>query len=279
MTKSHFLLLIFCLLIVSTAFAQEKGANDYDGQKKISGTDYSYYRKGGRGKNTEELRPQANVIKFSLMSWLSGCIPFYYERRVTPWLGLQFGLGLTTRDFIADLTTVAIDGLRDDQVPNYNNYGLYTNVGRKSSVGAYVSFQPKFYPGQKALSGFFVSPMVEFKRFDYKAQYTDPTVVLDNSYDDYPQLTYTSQTLAEYRNTVDFTVNVGRQWLLQSNVSLELMGGVGFRKIWEQRRYINQEPVYNPSTGNNGDVYITSTQFSTFFRPEFNLSFIIGGCF
>ncbi len=273
--KVNILLILTTILgFVITGYSQGHSQSDYDNGKYISGTDYSH-GSGKKGHREVEVVPEANVIKFSLLSWVNGNIPLYYERRVAPWLGLQFGLGLTTRDFVADGVTYIVSGLRDVPPADYNNYAFYANQGRKSSVGFYVSFQPKFYPGRRGLAGFFVSPMVEFKRYDFRASYVDPNVVSDVE-----QPTYLTTKMGEYRNAVDFTINIGRQWLLPSKVSLEIMAGAGFRKLWEQRRFINESTyAYNPITGNSGYAFTTSTSWYTTFRPEFNLSFIIGGYF
>jgi len=273
MNKNLLLFIFFITIISFRASGQEKSANDYDGQKHITGTDYSYYKKK-RVRESTEAKPQANVVKTSLTSWLSGCIPVYYERRVTPWLGLQGGLGITTRDFMANLRD-DIYYIYSTNPVAYNNYAFYSTQGRKTALGVYVSFQPKFYPRKNALGGFFVSPMLEYKRFDYTAEYTDQSITSDES-----QPTYVAKTMPEYRNTVDFTVNVGWQWLFQSKVSLELMMGAGFRKLWEQRRVINQTNVYNPVSGyNDGYIYTTNALWSTSYRPEFNLTLNIGGYF
>jgi hypothetical protein len=272
MQKNFRLILLLTAFILTflTGYAQEKNNNDGN---YISGTDYAHAHDKKEVRREEEERPEANVIKFSMLSWISGCIPFYYERRVTPWMSLQFGLGLTTRDFIADGVTYIVDGL-GSAPQNYNNYAFYGSQGRKSSIGAYASFQPKFYPGRRALAGFYVSPMVEFKRFDFTAENVDPTAVSDDE-----QPVYLSSKIKEYRNAVDFTVNIGRQWLLPSKVSLEIMGGVGFRKLWEQRRFITESDAYNPATGYSGYSFTNTTTWSNTYRPEFNLSFIIGGYF
>jgi hypothetical protein len=268
MNKILFSLVILGSLVSVNAFAQENGQKDDDSDKKISGTDYSYYKRGRDGKgNSEDVRPEANVVKMGLTRWLSGVIPFYYERRVAPFVSLQFGLGLTTRDFIYDGITELSYAL--GSTPGvYNNYGFYQTQGRKASVGVYASFQPKFYPKSRALTNFFVSPMVEFKRFDYKAQLANNLSINGND-----EPTYQSNYMWEYRNCVDFTVNVGRQWFLNSGVSLELRGGVGFQKIWEFRRNILQT---NPG-GNSG--YYNSTINFSYYRPEFNLDLNIGGFF
>lgn len=276
MNKGILLLIMLTALISVPGFGQEKDGNDYDsGEKHITGTDYSYYKKKRGGGMDEEILPQANAVKAGLTSWITGVIPFYYERRVTPWLGLQFGLGLTTRDFTADVVNDLIFSFSNNP-ERYNNYGFYGQEGRKSSVGAYVSFQPKFYPKSRALRGFYVSPLVEYKRFDFVAQYPDPTPTSNDQ--DPPG--YLTTTMPEYRNTVDFTVNVGRQWLFPTKVSLELMGGVGFRKVWEQRRVVTQNDanIYNPNGYSQYDyIYTAAPQWFTYFRPELNFSLIIGG--
>jgi len=198
-----------------------------------------------------------NIVKVGLLYWVNGVIPVYYERKLTPWLTVQGGVGLTTRDFIADLMNEIIYTAGDGS--SYNTYYSYQH--RKALVGYYLSAQPKFYLNNDAMDGFYISPWLEFKHYAFKANMVDPTqpdlVYLNNAYQN------------EHRNCLDFTINCGWQWMYNP-LTIEFNLGAGFRRYWESRLDIEQ--------GNTG-YYTNGLNTFNGYRPEFNIDFNFGGFF
>ena len=134
-------------------------------------------------------------------------------------------------------------------------------------MGVYASIQPKFYIHSNAIEGFWLGPILEFKRFNYKANVAD----VNASSSDAP--TYLPNTYQhEYRNALDFTFNVGWQFKF-SPLILEYSMGAGFRRFWEQRSDVEY-------TYGSGPPYYTNG-FRTYggFRPELNMELNFGGFF
>ena len=199
-----------------------------------------------------------NVIKGGLLYWLSGVEPVYYERKITPWFTIQGGIGLTSRDFMADLTNLWIYALNDGV--SANNYADYHE--RKVVVSIYSSLQPKFYTNITAMNGFYISPKVEFKRYNYKANLVDPNQTglfyLPNQY------------YKEHFTVVDFTANVGWQWMFDP-LTLELNLGAGVRKYWQNRLDIEED--------NTTGLYTNGVNNFNGIRPTFNIELNLGGFF
>jgi len=208
-----------------------------------------------------------NVLKGGLLYFVSGCIPVYYERRVLPWLSIEAGVGLTTRDFIADGANIVINGNNDNE--GLNPYYRYN--ARKPLVGEYASIQPKFYIRNNAMEGFWLGPVIEFKRFNYKANLAAVnTLPDDNGNPVYMPNVYQK----EYRNALDFTFNVGWQFKYNT-LCLEYLMGAGFRRFWEQRSDVENAGGLTP-----GPPYFTNgLRTYNGYRPEFNMELNFGGFF
>jgi hypothetical protein len=205
-----------------------------------------------------------NVVKLGLLNVASGNIPIYYERRLLPLLSVQAGVGVTVRDFAADVVNMIFT----NGEPPYNPYYQYAE--RKPKVGYYMSIQPKVYTSSDAMDGFWVSPMLEFKRFNFKANMVDQTAI--SSGDGPVYLTNSFQS--EFRNDLDFTLNIGWQWLLDNKVAVEYSMGAGFRRFWEERQNIGDG--YNNGYGQS---YVNSTRYFNGWRPDFNFCLSVGGFF
>jgi uncharacterized protein DUF3575 len=206
-----------------------------------------------------------NVIKLGILNVPSGNIPLYYERKMLPWLGLQGGVGLTTRDFVADVVNILFTNGQD----NYNYYYQYTE--RKPLVGYYLSAQPKFYFNGDATDGFWLSPMLEFKRFNFKANMVAENAAATNEQSYLPNTFF-----SEHRNDLDFTVNIGWQWLLDNKVAIEYSMGAGFRRFWEHRLEVEGVATINSY---NYSSFSNNTRDYNGWRPEFNLCLNVGGFF
>jgi hypothetical protein len=221
---------------------------------------------------TEDIRKPVrvandNVLKLGLLYWVSGCIPIYYERKITPWLSLEGGLGLTTRDFVADVVNIYLNGINDNE--GLNPY--YQYHARKSEVGVYASLQPKFYIRNNAIEGFWFGPMLEFKRFDYKAGIAN----VNSQGDANGNPIYLNTYQPEHRNAVDFTFNVGWQFKYRSNLALEYSMGAGFRRFWEQRSDVE----YASGLTSGPPYFSNGIRDYNGYRPEFNMALSFGGFF
>jgi hypothetical protein len=208
-----------------------------------------------------------NTMKAGLLYFVSGCIPVYYERKVLPWLSVQGGIGLTTRDFVADVVNIVLEGYNVNE--GLNPYYRYNE--RKSLVGVYASLQPKFYIHNNALDGFWFGPTFEFKQYNYKANLAD----VNSLPDDYGNPVYLSNKFQrEYRNAVDATFNVG--WQFKYNrLCLEYSMGVGFRRFWEKRSDVES---YSTATG-IAPYFTNGVRTYSGYRPEINMALSFGGFF
>ena len=204
---------------------------------------------------------EQNILKIGALYFVSGNIPLYYERKIMPWLSIQAGIGLTSRDFVADVVNWYLDNINQDE--GLNPYYQYKE--RKPLVGVYASLQPKFYVIDPALAGFWISPMVEFKQYNFKANLSD----VNSSSNAYLPNTYQH----EHRNVIDFTINTGYQWMFNV-MTLEASTGLGFRRFWEQRIDVEY-------AGTNGGAPYTTNGVRNFkgYRFEYNISLNFGGFF
>ena len=267
MKKKYIALAVF-LFVIRISFAQSFMIDSAGNKVPVPKT--YVHSKPPEEADIQKPKPanNINIVKGGLFYFASGCLPVFYERKVLPWLSIEAGLGLTTRDFMADGVNAYISILAGNQ--GMNPYYQYSE--RKSLPGIYISAQPKFYVHNDALEGFWFGPVLEFKRFDYKANLVNVNalanldgnpIYLPNSYQN------------EYRNAVDFTFNVGWQWFYNHHLTLEYLMGAGFRRFWEQRSDIEATQSYS-----SGPPYFTNgVRVYGGYRPEINVELNFGGFF
>jgi hypothetical protein len=222
MKKSIQFLLLFNIFATSI-LAQETVYFKRDDSKKSS----------AKKKGSTEL----NIVKISPLSFISGFIPVYYERSINETFSGQIGIGITTTNYIKDAIRYAQDGNNTDVVKtewiggnpnttytNENNFDTYKN--RKSTLGYYVSLEPRVYFDSEGLSGTFMGLSFSKTRYNSTSKKVNTTSTIASS----GSPTFTSDLFKGNETFTDVFVNFGSQ-NLYDKISLEYSFGVGLRKV------------------------------------------------
>ncbi len=227
-----------------------------------------------------KLTYKKNSVGMSLLSWVQGYLPVYYERNLLPFLSIKAGVGITFRSFTNDLGQVIWnDGKRSEFFDSYNgpyqdvkdSYEHYTY--RLGGVGYYFAFAPKFYVHSEGMNGFTVSPMIEFKHFASKAKTARTDIDVTNNYaytdNDLPRTPVGFQK--ETLNCIDFTVNIGGHYQTSKVFFIEWRLGAGVRKSYANRLDVG----INTLT----DRYQNEARRYQSVKPFFATDIILGGLF
>lgn len=228
-------------------------------------------KKSSKQREVEEIKRSVSV---GLLSPFSGYLPFYYEQRLTDFLSIQAGAGVTFRSYMNDFgMMIWNDGKSDD-----GGYGdvedqYYHYKYRKASLGYYFSLSPKIYYTDDCMDGFYIAPSFEWKFYRYKAQLADETV--PGAYvDDDRDLPRIDDVMKENMNCFDVTLKIGEHYESKKNVIIGWSLGAGIRKISGTR--LN---VYTEDDGTGTYYYRNGENKLDGVRPYFTFNFTIGGCF
>jgi hypothetical protein len=195
-----------------------------------SGT--SHHKKKETGKNS---------VTIGMLSWFNGYTSLYYERRVTPFLSLQIGAGPTFRSLGNDFGQIVYsDGVNSD---HFNNTGYditdhYENYKyRKTGLGYYISFAPKFYFADNCMDGFYLSPCVSTKRFNYTVRPADETIAQGSYFlsDDDNNIARSTAKMKEHMNCFDLTINIGGHFQARNHMVFSWDIGWGVRSFSANR--------------------------------------------
>lgn len=160
-------------------------------------------------KFTRKGKIPANIIKFSFLSPFRGDYGLLYERRIQPWLSLQAGAGITTRDKIFERFTSG----------TFNSNQFQPAIGFSAKAGI------RFYPiADGWMSGMFISPDFVYREYNLNANLTQFDVNNNAS----PQKLRCGYKFMEYR------LLLGQSYdFLFRNLYLEYYIGLVFRENWE----------------------------------------------
>ena len=224
-----------------------------------------------------------NSLTAGIASAAAGYTPFYYERTITPFLTIQAGAGFTYRSMLNDLGEMIYNtgsnndnfnvNLLSDIADDYSAYKF-----RKAGIGQYFSLSPKFYLQESALDGGYIGPMVEYKRFVYKARLADESINAKSwyAYDDV-DVPHSSNTMNEYMRCIDFTFQAGGHFQTCSGIAVGWSAGFGVRSLTAGRLDIGMQ---RDSYDSNSDRYfVNATRTFSATRPLMVFNFIMGGCF
>ena len=168
---------------------------------------------------------EINIIKTAPLGFMSGVIPFYYEREIKEYLSLQCGIGFTTRNFSREIIQTANSSLdfynsklnAADIASSYYNFD-----NRTAGLGFMYSIQPRFYFKSDGLHGGFLGISFNNARFNFNsndvAGYNGTKVIFGND------------KHAEYENIKDFFVDWGHQYLFDK-LSFEYTVELGARNV------------------------------------------------
>ena len=211
-------------LVVFSICATEAHAQEVVYFKKDTTVNFTTAKKKKRSTET-------NFVKIAPLSFLSGSVPIYYERKINDFLSVQVGAGVTTRNYLKEwINNGEIGGNNGDNnkdeikwngVTPYNNnlnsHSDFTN--RKSSIGYTVSVEPRIYFDNEGIGGSFVSigySLSKYKTSSRQIQTGVNDLMFINSY------------FPEYESISDVSVNFGSQ-TLNDRISIEYTFGIALR--------------------------------------------------
>jgi hypothetical protein len=214
---------------------------------------------------------EKNILKIAPLSFISGYIPLYFEREITPFFSLQAGIGITTKnylkqwannlDFSKNITTQNTWNTPGNEGnENYYNGNDYTH--RSSSIGYYFSIQPRIYFENEGMDGAFFG--ISYDRFRYNT-FSDKIVNGSMGQDGNP--VFSNERYKEYENISDISAIFGTQTLYE-HIALEYSLGIALRNV-SSRQYAY---TYDNSTGKYIDGY--SDQKKT--TPAITISIKVG---
>lgn len=187
----------------------------------------------------------ANIIKFSFLSPFRGDYGLLYERRITPWLSIQAGGGITTRDKVFERFTS----------------GTFNSPQFKSSIGFSAKAGIRFYPISDGwMSGMFISPDFVYREYILDANLTQ----FDTDNNPSPQKLRCGYIFKEYR------LLLGQSYdFIFRNLYLEYYIGLVFRENSEST------PLYN--NNDQGAYYTRTSQYR--FQPGIAFNASVGYAF
>ncbi len=239
----------------------------------VSAQDTVYFAKKKTTSYGKDMKrsSEANIIKFAPLSFISGYIPLYYEREITPFFSVQAGAGITTRNYLKEWANNF--DFSDNQnekntwnAPgnegNGNAYSMNDYTNRQSSLGYYFSVQPRIYFENEGMEGSFIG--ISYDHFRYNMT-SDKIKNGTSSSTGYP--IFTNDSYKEFDNITDISANFGSQ-ALYDHISLEYTVGIALRNVTGTRyAYTND---YN--TGQYIDGFSTIKKTT----PAFTFSIKVG---
>jgi hypothetical protein len=239
----------------------------------ISAQDTVYF--AGNRTNSSGLKrkhsSEQNIIKIAPFSFITGYIPLYFEREITPFLSLQAGAGVTTRNYLkewannfelsrseSEKNTWSIPG--NEGNTNYNPANDFKN--RKNSLGYYFSIQPHIYFENEGLDGSFVSLSYDRARYN-SSSYKILNGLSDSNGD--PLLS--NDTYKEFETVSDISANIGYQ-TLYDRIGVEYSAGIALRNVTGRR--------YAYTNDNNSGKFIEGYSDIKKTTPAFTISLKVG---
>jgi hypothetical protein len=220
---------------------------------------------------TKKESTQTNIIKISPLSFISGFIPVFYERKINDFFTIQGGLGITTKNYIQDAIYAETDGTsastfkkltwtdgktyRESDIENQ----LYGGDYRKNTLGYIISVEPRLYFASESPEGAFIGFNFSKRRNNYNSK------TVSNSPVNTP-IVY-SGTTKEFDNLTTAMVNIGSQ-VMYDNLSLEYTAGIGLRKI------VGQHYIYTGASTTN--KYVSGIGYVDRTAVAFDLSIKVG---
>ena len=222
------------------------------------------------GKKTKRSSEQ-NIIKIAPLSFLSGYIPLYFEREITPFFSLQAGAGITTRNYLkewannfdlSDNETAKNTWNTPGNEGNENYYASNDFTNRSSSTGYYFSIQPRIYFENEGMNGSFIG--ISYDRFRYNAS---SYKIANGSTGQDGNPVFSNDRFKEYENISDISAIFGTQ-TLYDHIAVEYSAGIALRNVTGRRYAYTNDNL----TGQYIDGY-SDTKKTT---PAFTFSIKVG---
>jgi hypothetical protein len=225
------------------------------------------------GKRSSKKEVGANSLTFGLGSFINGYNAVYYERKVLDFMSISIGGGVTYRSYMNDFGMIlSNDGKQSDYFKYQDIEDDYTNYKHRTSVlGLYVSLAPKIYFSNEVMDGFYISPAIEVKQYNFKANLADVTAAPKGYYEG---VDYSTGTIPEYMHCYDATINSGGHYQLRNHLAVGWSVGFGLRHQNSERLDLG---IGQDAAGNQ--TYINHVRDYSVTRPLFTFNFVMGGWF
>jgi hypothetical protein len=206
-----------------------------------------------------------NIIKIAPLGFITGAFPLAYERKITDFLSVQVGGGLTYKNYVRGVFKK--EGESDNihvQYPwggdNYSDMGgsIYNYDFRKAKMGYLYSIQPRFYYESEALDGFFIGLSYDFYRYNFESK--GLTATSGGGYE------HLGSMKSEHENITDYMVHFGQQ-VVNDRLTLEYSTGIGIRKVKGEK--------YAATTTSGGSILEGNAVYSESII-NFGISFKLG---
>lgn len=175
-------------------------------------------------KKFNVLTETETIIKFTPTKIFQGIVEMGVEQGVGDRSSVEFNVGPT-------FSNVS---------PFGNGHGIIESInGFDNTTGSLMGFSFsggfRFYPVEErwVMNGFYVSPIVSFKRYNYE-------------FEDF--LTGTLDSKNGFRQSTEFGFLFGTQSWLSKYFGIDMYAGMGLRSINSTRYYV--ESIYDNNTGN-----------------------------
>ena len=222
------------------------------------------------GKKTKR-SSEKNIVKIAPLSFISGYIPLYFEREITPFFSLQLGAGITTRNYLkewannfdfSDNENVKNTWSTPGNEGNDNYYSSNDFKNRQSALGYYFSIQPRIYFENEGMDGSFIG--ISYDRFRYNSS---SYKIINGSFGTDGNPVFSSSTFKEYENVSDVSAIFGTQ-SLYDHIAIEYSAGIALRNVSGRR--------YAYTNDRNSGQYIDGYSDSKKTTPAFTFSIKVG---
>jgi hypothetical protein len=168
-----------------------------------------------------------NIVKIAPLGFITGQFPLLYERRITDFLTVEIGGGITNRNYLRGAFVSAGEGDDASMFKEYpwsssgSDYDvaepLYSFDARKPAMGYLFRISPRIYFESEAPDGSFLG--LQFNHATYN--FTIPKYVSG---------AHTGAPQKEHETVTDFMVHFGHQWI-NDRITLESSSAIGLRKV------------------------------------------------
>ncbi len=226
-------------------------------------------------KPVTTMGPNKNIIKLNYCLFGRGVLLFNYERALTKHFTLEVGLGITYSDFI--FTQIYDAGqIGNDRIVSNNTSTSGVNISQNilsnpfdnsvNKIGYAMELSPKFYFSRNEFDGFYISPYLSYRKYNFGLTIDDPNSNFSTSSQTYNDL---------YYNFLDAGGKIGYNFSISRYSNLyyfDVYAGVARRSV-----HLNtlMETINNSNYGI--DTYIEYIQ--TFTIPQFMLGAKFGVAF
>lgn len=204
---------------------------------------------------------ETNIVKIAPLGFISGAFPLLYERRITDFMTVQVGGGLTNKNYIRAGIKEANEEVEYSESPFEDSYydeaeALYHFKYRKPEMGYMYTVEPRIYFESEAPEGSYLGIAYNFAKYKFAI----PALVASpEGYE------HKGAPVKENENITDLMIHFGWQ-NMYDRISLEYSTALGLRKV-SGSKYI----AYN-----NGTTFVDGLAKYTENRLNFGIGIKVG---